>query len=51
MNLRKFAYCLALNSEPEGIIKAYEFAAAPFSIWLGNNPINEAFNEQILRLK
>jgi len=41
---------LALNGEPKGIIEGAEFAAAVFSIWLGPNPINNAFKNQILGL-
>ena len=39
---------LALNGEPKGVIEGADFAAAVFSIWLGPNPINNAFKKQIL---
>ena len=42
---------LALNGKPKGIIEGSEFAAALFSIWLGNNPIDSSFKQQILGLK
>jgi hypothetical protein len=41
---------LALNGQPKGIIEGADFAAAVFSIWLGPEPINEAFKDQILGL-
>jgi hypothetical protein len=42
---------LALNGEPRGTIEGSEFAAALFSIWLGNEPIDNSFKKQILGLK
>ena len=42
---------LALNGEPKGTIEGFEFAAALFSIWLGENPIDKSFKKQILGLK
>ena len=42
---------LALNGEPKGTVEGSEFAAALFSIWLGDNPIDELFKKQILGLK
>ncbi len=41
---------LALNGEPKGTIEGSEFAAALFSIWLGNKPIDKSFKKQILGL-
>ncbi len=41
---------LALNGVPKGTIKGVDFAAALFSIWLGDAPINETFKKQILGL-
>jgi hypothetical protein len=41
---------LALNDEPKGIIEGANFAAAVFSIWLGPEPINKSFKNQILGL-
>jgi hypothetical protein len=42
---------LALNGQPKGIIEGADFAKAVFSIWLGPEPINESFKDQILGLK
>ena len=42
---------LALNGEPKGTIEGSEFAAALFSIWLGEKPIDDSFKKQILGLK
>jgi hypothetical protein len=42
---------LALNGEPKGTVEGAEFAAALFSIWLGNKPIDDSFKQQILGLK
>jgi hypothetical protein len=42
---------LALNGEPKGTVEGSEFAAALFSIWLGNKPIDDSFKKQILGLK
>ena len=41
---------LALNGEPKGTIRGADFAAAIFSIWLGPDPINLSFKNQILGL-
>lgn len=41
---------LALNGEPKGVIEGADFAAAIFSIWLGAEPIDESFKQQILGL-
>ena len=40
---------LALNDEPLGTIEGAEFAAAVFSMWLGEKPMNKAFKTQLLR--
>jgi hypothetical protein len=40
---------LALNDDPLGIIEGAEFAAALFSIWLGEKPMNRSFKKQLLR--
>jgi hypothetical protein len=42
---------LALNGEPKGTIEGSEFAAALFSIWLGNKPMDKTFKKQILGLQ
>ena len=42
---------LALNGQPKGIIAGKEFAKAVFSIWLGPEPINASFKDQILGQK
>ena len=42
---------LALNGESKGTVQGSEFAAALFSIWLGNKPIDKSFKKQILGLK
>ena len=39
---------LALNGESKGVIEGADFAAAVFSIWLGPEPINDSFKQQIL---
>ena len=39
---------LALNGEPRGVIEGAEFAAALFSIWIGQEPISTSFKNQIL---
>lgn len=41
---------LAMNGQRKGIIEGAEFAAAVFSIWLGNEPISQSFKEQITGL-
>jgi hypothetical protein len=40
---------LALNDRPLGTIEGAEFAAAVFSMWLGEKPMNKAFKNQLLR--
>ena len=42
---------LALNGEPRGVIEGAEFAAALFSIWIGQQPIDKSFKKQILGLR
>jgi hypothetical protein len=42
---------LALNGEPRGVIEGAEFAAALFSIWIGQEPIDKTFKKQILGLR
>jgi len=39
---------LALNDKPLGTIEGAEFAAAVFSMWLGEKPMNKAFKQQLL---
>jgi hypothetical protein len=39
---------LALNGEPLGLVEGAEFAAAMFSIWLGDSPIDESLKKQLL---
>lgn len=39
---------LALNDKPLGVIEGEEFAAALFAMWLGQDPMNESFKEQLL---
>jgi len=41
---------LALNGRPLGIIEGEAFAAALFSMWLGERPMNRSFKEQLLGL-
>ncbi len=40
---------LALNDKPLGVIEGADFAAAVFSMWLGEKPMNKAFKNQLLR--
>lgn len=40
---------LSLNGESLGLIPGDDFARAVFSIWLGANPINKNFRDQLLR--
>lgn len=40
---------LALNGEPLGTIEGAEFAAAVFSMWLGEKPMNKTFKTELLR--
>jgi hypothetical protein len=42
---------LALNGEPNGTIQGADAAAAIFSMWLGDFPMNKPFKEQLLGLK
>lgn len=42
---------LALNGEPKGTIEGADAAAAIFSMWLGDFPMNKPFKEQLLGLK
>ena len=39
---------LALNGEPKGLIRGADFAAAIFSIWIGDKPISNSFKSDIL---
>ena len=39
---------LALNGESKGVIEGPDFAAAVYSIWLGDKPISKKFKQQIL---
>ncbi len=39
---------LALNGESLGIIEGEAFASALFAMWLGENPMDDAFKEQLL---
>ena len=39
---------LALNGQPLGTIPGADFARDYFGIWLGPEPINESFRDQIL---
>ncbi|MGA8282398.1 MAG: chalcone isomerase family protein [Desulfobacterales bacterium] len=41
---------LALNGEPKGVIEGADFATALFSIWIGQEPIDESFKRQIMGL-
>jgi len=41
---------LTLNGESKGVIEGADFAAAVFSIWLGPEPLNKSFKNQILGL-
>jgi hypothetical protein len=41
---------LSLNGEPKGIIEGPDFATALFSIWIGQQPIDESFKRQIMGL-
>jgi hypothetical protein len=42
---------LALNGRPLGVIEGADFAAAIFSLWLGNNPYDKQFKNALLGLK
>jgi hypothetical protein len=39
---------LALNGVPRGVIQGADFAAAIFSLWLGDQPIDERFKRSLL---
>ncbi len=39
---------LALNGVPRGVIEGADFAAAIFSLWLGDQPIDERFKRSLL---
>ena len=41
---------LALNGRPIGIIEGADFAAAIFSLWLGENPYDRQFKNALLGL-
>lgn len=40
---------LRLNGEPLGSVDGHDFAVAYFGLWLGANPIDEAFRDRLLR--
>ncbi len=40
---------LRLNGEPLGSVDGHDFAIAYFGLWLGPNPIDEAFRDHLLR--
>ena len=40
---------LRLNGEPLGSVAGHDFAVAYFGLWLGPNPIDEAFRDRLLR--
>ena len=42
---------LARNGKPVGVIEGADFAAALFSIWVGENPIDTKFREQLLGIR
>jgi hypothetical protein len=42
---------LSLNGQPLGSIPGDDFAQAVFAIWLGSNPIDQKFRDQLLRDK
>ena len=41
---------LALNGQPVGIVKGADFAAAMFSLWLGDKPYDNEFKKALLGL-
>jgi len=41
---------LALNGRPMGVIEGADFAAAIFSLWLGENPFDRQFKKALLGL-
>jgi hypothetical protein len=42
---------LALNGKPKGVIDGADFAAAVFAMWLGQEPMNKSFRQQLLGLQ
>lgn len=42
---------LALNGQAMGVIEGADFAAAIFSLWLGENPYDEQFKKALLGLE
>lgn len=40
---------LRLNGEPLGSVAGHDFAVAYFGLWLGPDPIDEAFRDRLLR--
>lgn len=42
---------LARNGKIVGVIEGADFAAALFSIWVGDNPIDQRFRDQLLGLR
>ncbi len=40
---------LALNGKRQGLVPGKEFAAAYFTIWLGENPMDVAFRDELLK--
>jgi hypothetical protein len=41
---------LALNGKPKGVIEGADFAFAIYAMWLGQNPMNKSFRQQLLGL-
>lgn len=41
---------LALNGQPMGVIEGADFAAAIFSLWLGEKPYDQRFKQELLGL-
>ena len=42
---------LARNGEAVGVIEGADFAAALFSIWVGDNPIDQKFRQELLGVR
>jgi hypothetical protein len=42
---------LALNGKPKGVIEGADFAFAIYAMWLGQNPMNKSFRQQLLGLQ
>jgi hypothetical protein len=42
---------LALNGQPRGVVEGADFAAALFSMWLGERPLDEPFKRALLGLE